>query len=86
MAVKTTASGKMDKRTKEYKELKERLAKARAAKTKSSAPKKTTTKLKKTASGKVDKRTKEGKEIAARMAKARKAKNSLANRLKRLFR
>jgi hypothetical protein len=45
-----------------------------------------TTKLKKTASGKVDKRTKEGKEIAARMAKARKAKNSLANRLKRLFR
>ena len=34
MAVKTTASGKMDKRTKEYKELKERLAKARAAKTK----------------------------------------------------
>ncbi|MDE6296956.1 MAG: hypothetical protein K2L89_03835 [Muribaculaceae bacterium] len=86
MAVKTTASGKMDKRTKEYKELKERLAKARAAKTKGSAPKKTTTKLKKTASGKVDKRTKEGKEIAARMAKARKAKNSLANRLKRLFR
>lgn len=42
--------------------------------------------LKKTASGKVDKRTKEGRAICARMAKARKAKNSLANRLKRLFR
>ena len=40
MAVKTTAAGKMDKRTKEYKELKERLAKARAAKAKSSTPKK----------------------------------------------
>ncbi|MDE5750048.1 MAG: hypothetical protein K2H87_04685, partial [Duncaniella sp.] len=83
---KTTAAGKMDKRTKEYKELKERLAKSRAAKAKSSAPKKTTSTLKKTASGKVDKRTKEGKAIAERMAKARKAKNSLANRLKRLFR
>ena len=87
MAVKTTASGKMDKRTKEYKELKERLAKARATKAKSTAkataPK---SKLKKTASGKVDKRTKEGKAIAERMAKARKAKNSLVNRLKRLFR
>ena len=34
MAVKTTADGKMDKRTKEYKELKARLAKARAAKAK----------------------------------------------------
>ena len=86
MAVKTTAAGKMDKRTKEYKELKDRLAKARAAKAKASAPKKQTSTLKKTASGKVDKRTKEGKEIAARMAKARKAKNSLVNRLKRLFR
>lgn len=85
MAVKTTIAGKMDKRTKEYKDLKERLAKARAAKASSGATKKTTTKLKKTASGKVDKRTKEGKEIAARMAKARKAKNSLANRIKRLF-
>ncbi|MDE7154693.1 MAG: hypothetical protein K2N79_00190 [Muribaculaceae bacterium] len=87
MAVKTTAAGKMDKRTKEYKELKDRLAyKARAAKAKASAPKKQTTKLKKTVAGKVDKRTKEGKEIAARMAKARKAKGSLVNRLKRLFR
>ncbi len=87
MAVKTTASGKMDKRTKEYKELKDRLAKARAAKAKSGA-KKTTTQstLKKTKSGKVDKRTKEGKAICERMAKARKAQNSLVNRLKRLFR
>lgn len=86
MAVKTTAAGKMDKRTKEYKELKDRLAKARAAKAKSTSKPAPQSKLKKTASGKVDKRTKEGKEIAARMAKARKAKNSLANRLKRLFR
>ncbi|MDE6859016.1 MAG: hypothetical protein K2J65_01215 [Duncaniella sp.] len=85
MAVKTTASGKMDKRTKEYKELKDRLAKARAAKAKSGA-KKTTSTLKKTKSGKVDKRTKEGKAICERMAKARKAQNSLANRIKRLFR
>jgi len=85
MAVKTTAAGKMDKRTKEYKELKERLAKARAAKNKAGVKKNQST-LKRTRNGKVDKRTKEGKEIAARMAKARKAKNSLANRLKRLFR
>lgn len=86
MAVKTTASGKMDKRTKEYKELKDRLAKARAAKTKSGAKKTTTSTLKKTKSGKVDKRTKEGKAVCERMAKARKAQNSLVNRLKRLFR
>ncbi len=85
MAVKTTAAGKMDKRTKEYKELKARLVKARAAKAKSGA-KKTQTTLKKTKSGKVDKRTKEGKAICARMAKARKSKNSLLNRIKRLFR
>ncbi len=85
MAVKKTAEGKMDKRTKEYKELKDRLANARAAKAKASTPKKQTSTLKKTASGKVDKRTKEGKAIAARMANARKAKGSLANRLKRLF-
>lgn len=86
MAVKTTAAGKMDKRTKEYKELKERLAKARAAKIKSKTSGKTTSNLKRTASGKVDKRTKEGKAVAERMAKARRAKNSLANRIKRLFR
>ena len=74
----------MDKRTKEYKELKTRLAKARA--TKAKATKKTQSTLKKTKSGKVDKRTKEGKAICERMAKARKAQNSLKNRLKRLFR
>ncbi len=85
MAVKTTAAGKMDKRTKEYKELKERLAKARAAKSKSGAKKVQST-LKKTKSGKVDKRTKEGKAVCERMAKARKAQNSLVNRIKRLFR
>ena len=85
MAVKTTAAGKMDKRTKEYKELKDRLAKARAAKSKPPAKKAQST-LKKTKSGKVDKRTKEGKAICERMAKARKAQNSLVNRLKRLFR
>lgn len=73
----------MDKRTKEYKELKERLAKARAAKAKGTAPAKP--KLKKTAAGKVDKRTKEYKKMAANMAKARRAKGSLKNRLKRLF-
>ena len=84
MALKKTASGKIDKRTKEYKELKQRLASARAAK--SAASKKQTSTLKKTASGKVDKRTKEGKAICARMAKARRAKGSLTNRLKRLFR
>ena len=84
MAVKTTASGKMDKRTKEYKELKDRLVKARAAKAKVTI--KTQSTLKKTKSGKVDKRTKEGKAICERMAKARKAQNSLVNRLKRLFR
>ena len=84
MAVKTTASGKMDKRTKEYKELKDRLAKARAAKVNTTT--KTQSTLKKTKSGKVDKRTKEGKAICERMAKARKAQNSLVNRLKRLFR
>lgn len=84
MAVKKTADGKVDKRTKEGKAIAERMAKARAARAKaSSAPKKST--LKRTQDGKVDKRTKEGKAIAERMAKARKAKNSLANRLKRLF-
>lgn len=42
--------------------------------------------VKKKADGTVDKRTKEGKAICGRMAKARKAQNSLANRIKRLFR
>lgn len=88
MALKKTADGKVDKRTKEYKEMVERMAKARKAaakKTTKPAVKKSTSTVKKTANGTVDKRTKEGKEIAARMAKARAAKGSLTNRLKRLF-
>lgn len=85
MAVKVTAAGKMDKRTKEYKELKERLARARAAKTKTKTSGATSSTLRRTSTGKVDKRTKEGKAIAERMAKARRAKGSLANRIKRLF-
>ena len=85
MAVKKTATGKVDKRTKEGKAIAERMAKARAARAKGTTAKKTGSTLKRTQSGKVDKRTKEGKEIAARMAKARKAKNSLSNRLRRLF-
>lgn len=87
MALKKTADGKVDKRTKEYKEMVARMAKARKAAAKKAAKPvvKKTTGVKKTQSGTVDKRTKEGKEIAARMAKARAAKNSFSNRLKRLF-
>lgn len=82
MAVQKTSSGKVDKRTKEGKEIVARMARARAAR---AGAKKTQPTLKKTKSGKIDKRTKEGKEICTRMVKARKAKNSLKNRLKRLF-
>ena len=85
MEIKKTADGKMDKRTKEYKELKERLIKARATKAKTKSSGKTTSTLKRTASGKIDKRTKEGKAVAERMAKARRAKNSLINRITRLL-
>lgn len=42
--------------------------------------------IRRTTAGKVDKRTKEYKQMCANLAKARKKKNSLANRLKRLFR
>ena len=84
MAIQRTASGKVDKRTKEGKEIAARMARARAAR--GGAQKKTQSTLKRTKSGKVDKRTKEGKAICERMAKARKAQNSLKNRLKRLFR
>ena len=85
MALKRTSDGSVDLRTKQGKAIAARMAKARAARSKSKTTKSTGTKLKRTQSGKVDKRTKEGKAIAARIAKARRAKNSLSNRLKRLF-
>lgn len=84
MAIKKTASGKVDKRTKEYKAMCANLVKARKVQSraaKAAAP----AKRKTTASGKVDKRTKEYKTMCANLAKARKKKNSLGNRLKRLF-
>ena len=68
MAVKKTASGKVDKRTKEGKEIAAPMAKARAAAAKKAK------KVKRNADGTVDKRTKAGKAIAARMAKARAAR------------
>lgn len=85
MAVKRTADGTVDKRTKEGKAICERMAKARKAA--ANMKKKTTSSssVKRTADGTVDKRTKEGKAMCERMAKARKAKGSLKNRLKRLF-
>lgn len=79
--IKKTASGKVDKRTKEYKELVERAKKARLAKTgvnKTTTQKSTTNRtstVKRRSDGKVDLRTKEGKEIAERMSKARRVKN-----------
>ncbi|MCQ2198719.1 MAG: hypothetical protein MJZ19_03250 [Paludibacteraceae bacterium] len=80
MAIPRTASGKMDKRSKEYKEFKERVSKpaAKPVVKKSSG-------AKRTADGTLDKRTKEGKAAAERMAKARAAKGSFTNKLKRLF-
>ena len=87
MAIQKTASGKVDKRTKEYKEMVERAKKARAvqkkATTKSTVKK--SSKAGRRADGKLDQRTKAGKEAAARMANARKAKGSLKNKLKRFF-
>ena len=72
MAIKRTADGTIDKRTKEGKAICARMAKARRAAAK--LKKKTTaTSVKRTADGTVDKRTKEGKAICARMAKARRA-------------
>lgn len=79
MAIQRTQSGRVDKRTTEYKKMCANLAKARRAQSSSS------TRVKKTKSGKVDKRTSEGKAIAARMAKARRAKGSLSRRVARLF-
>lgn len=77
MAIKRTQSGKVDKRTKEYKEMCANLAKARKDKKKVAA--------KRTSSGKIDKRTKEYKEMCANLAKARKKKKSLSNRIKKLL-
>lgn len=89
MAIQRTQSGKVDKRTKEYKEMCANLAKARKAAAKKAAPKvtkKSSGGLKRTADGTVDLRTKEGKAIAARMEKARKArKGGLLKRISRLF-
>lgn len=88
MAIQRTASGKVDKRTKEYKEMVARAKKARAAQKKAkSRPtiKKSTSAAKRRADGRLDQRTKAGREAAARMAKARKAQKSLKNRIKRLF-
>ena len=86
MAVKKTASGKVDKRTKEYKTMCANLAKARKVQQRKSTSSASTGTRKTTAAGKVDKRTKAYKTMCANLAKARKKKNSLANRLKRLFR
>lgn len=81
MAIKRTQSGKVDKRTKEYKEMCTNLAKAR--KDKKAKEKKVA--AKRTSSGKIDKRTKEYKEMCANLAKARKKKKSLSNRIKKLL-
>lgn len=86
-----TKDGKVDKRTKEYKELCERMARARKAAAKASAlaKKVSSSGVKRNSDGTIDKRTKEGKAISERMAKARAAKdakaNSLSARLSRLF-
>lgn len=85
MAIQKTKDGKVDKRTKEYKEMCENLAKARAKQASSSKTIKKKSTVKKNQDGSVDKRTKEGKAIAERMAKARAAQGSLKNRLMRLF-
>lgn len=87
MALQKTASGKVDKRTKEYKELVARARKARAAQKKANKKPtiKKSAKVDRRQDGHLDQRTKAGKEAAARMAAARKAKGSLKNKLKRLF-
>ena len=88
MAIQKTASGKVDKRTKEYKNMVERAKKAREAQKKAAKKptiKKSTSAAKRRSDGRLDQRTKEGKEAAARMAKASKAQKSLKNRIKRLF-
>ena len=81
--LKKTASGKIDKRTKEYKDLVERAKKARLARAKAAkaaatktTSSKTTAKssIKRRSDGKLDLRTKEGKAATERMAKARAAR------------
>ncbi|MFC0819463.1 hypothetical protein [Moraxella marmotae] len=97
--LRKTANGKVDKRTKEYKELVERAKKARQAKaraakattaktTKNTAKKPTTSSIKRRSDGKVDLRTKEGKAVAERMARARAAKDKpkgIAGLIKKLL-
>ncbi len=86
MALQKTQSGKVDKRTREYKNMCANLAKARAAQKGGKVKvKRSSTSVMRTKSGKLDKRTKAGKEACARMAKARAAKGSLRNRIARLF-
>ena len=73
---KKTASGHVDRRTKEGKAIAKRVEKAQRTikRNKTLLKKKATVKkVKKTVKGTVDKRTKEGKAIIARMAKARRA-------------
>ncbi|WOC52283.1 hypothetical protein BPO_1636 [Bergeyella porcorum] len=83
MALKKTASGKIDKRTAAYKEMVARAKNARKGKSSNTTIKKKSSSRK--ANGSYDLRTKEGKAVAERMAKARKAKNSWKNKLKKLF-
>jgi len=73
---KKTASGHVDRRTKEGKAIAARVAKAQKTMKRNQTllKKKVNAKtVKKNADGTVDKRTKEGKAIIARMAKARRA-------------
>lgn len=87
MPIPRTASGKVDKRTKEGKALCARLSAAQRARHRasSSSTKSSSSGARRTADGTLDKRTKAGKAACARMAAARAAKGSLKNRLKRLF-
>lgn len=83
MAIPRTASGKMDKRSKEYKAFKEKVSKSTKESAKPTVKK--STGAKRTADGTLDKRTKEGKAAAERMAKARAAKGGFMSKLKNLF-
>ncbi len=72
MALRKTASGKVDKRTVEYKQLCKNARKARAARKRSVLKKSGKTARRK--DGRLDQRTSAGKAAAARMAKARAAR------------